>query len=148
MLNLLRPHILMRIICISLLFLWFISCSGSNQQRELSDFESEHGIGPITEIIDLGPYDQDLALRGKEIYSALCMMCHGQNDSDIAPSLEGILDRRSPEYVMNMILNPTGMIRWHPTRLSGERYLTSMPYQSLSPDEARAIVEFLRDISS
>jgi len=142
------PHKLMRNIYISFIFLWFLSCSGSDQQRELSDFELEHGIGPITERIDLGSYDPDLADRGKGIYTTLCVMCHGQNDTDIAPALEGVLDTRSPEYVMNMILNPTGMTRWHPTRSAGKNYLTSMPYQALSTADARAIVEYLRSDSS
>lgn len=134
----------MRHFYITFILIWTLSCSGNNQQRELSEFETEHGIGPITSEIDLGPFDPDIADRGRQIYTSLCVMCHGQNDTDIAPSLDGILDRRSPEYVMNMILNPTGMIRWHPTRSDGKKYLTSMPYQSLTPEEARAVVEFLR----
>ena len=142
------PHKLMRNIYISLIFLCFIACSNSDQQRELSEFELENGIGPITETLELGSFDPALANRGKEIYITLCVMCHGQNDSDIAPTLDGVLDSRSPEYVMNMILNPTGMIRWHPTRSDRKKYLTSMPYQALTADEARAIVEFLRSESS
>lgn len=138
----------MRYSYISFLLLLFCSCSGSDQQRELSEFESEHGIGPITEHIDMGDFDPDLALKGKEIYTTLCVMCHGQNDSDIAPALNGVLDSRSPEYVMNMILNPVGMIRWHPTRADRKKYLTSMPYQALSTDDARAIVEYLRGENS
>lgn len=134
----------MRYIYISFLLMLTISCSGNDQQRELSDFESEHGIGPVTKRIDLGSYDPALAEQGKQIYNALCVMCHGQDDRDIAPSLEGVLDRRSPEYVMNMILNPTGMIRWHPTRAQENKYLAPMPYQSLTTEEARAIVEYLR----
>lgn len=134
----------MRNFHISFILILALSCSGNNQQRELSEFESEHGIGPITDVIELGAYDPELAERGRQIYTTLCAMCHGQNDSDIAPSLEGVLDRRSAEYVMNMILNPTGMIRWHPTRSVEKRYLTSMPYQSLTTEEARAVVEYLR----
>lgn len=137
----------MRYFYISIILMLALSCSGNNQQRELSEFESEHGIGPVMTEIDLGSYDPVLAEQGKQIYSTLCIMCHGQNDSDIAPTLEGVLDRRSPEYIMNMILNPTGMIRWHPTRSNKNSYLTSMPYQALTTDEARAIVEYLRSES-
>tara|TARA_R100001143_G_scaffold63607_1_gene73963 strand:+ start:6681 stop:7109 length:429 start_codon:yes stop_codon:yes gene_type:complete len=138
----------MRNLYISFILLWTLSCSGNNQQRDLTEFESEHGIGPITNEIELGTFDPILADRGEQIYMSLCVMCHGQNDSEIAPSLEGVLDRRSPEYVMNMILNPTGMIRWHPTRTDEKKYLTSMPYQSLTIEEARSIIEFLRVVSS
>ena len=138
----------MRHFYISLILLWTLSCSGNSQQRELSEFELEHGIGPVTTEIDLGSFDPVIAEQGRQIYNTLCIMCHGQNDSDIAPKLEDVLDRRSPEYVMNMILNPTGMIRWHPTRSDGNNYLKSMPYQSLTTDEAREIVEFFRSDSS
>lgn len=137
----------MRNFYISFILIWTLSCSGNNQQRVLSEFESEHGIGPITSVIELGSYDPELADRGRQIYTTLCVMCHGQNDTDIAPSLEGVLDRRSPEYIMNMILNPIGMTRWHPTRSDEKRFLTSMPYQSLTTEEARAIVEYLRSES-
>lgn len=138
----------MRHFYISFILLWTLSCSGNSQQRELSEFESEHGIGPVTNLIELGSYDPELAQQGRQIYSTLCAMCHGQNDSDIAPTLDSVLERRSPEYVMNMILNPTGMIRWHPTRSGNKSYLTSMPYQALTTDDARAIVEYLRSDSS
>ncbi len=137
----------MRHFYISFILIWTLSCSGNNQQREFSEFETEHGIGPITNEIDLGSFDPALANRGRQIYTSLCVMCHGQNDTDIAPSLEDVLNRRSPEYVMNMILNPTGMIRWHPTRSHENKYLTSMPYQSLTTEEARALVEYLRSES-
>lgn len=92
----------------------------------------------------MGVYDPDLASKGREIYTTLCVMCHGQNDSDIAPSLESIFERRTPEYIMNIMLNPTGMMRWHPSRSGERKYLTSMPYQALTTDDARAILEYLR----
>lgn len=134
----------MRHFYIIFILIWALACSGNSRQRDLSEFETEHGIGPVTNLIDLGSYDPDLAEQGRQIYTTLCVMCHGQNDPDIAPTLEGVLDRRSPEYVMNMILNPTGMTRWHPTRSGEGSYLTSMPYQSLTKEDARAIVEYLR----
>lgn len=134
----------MRYFYISFILMCTLSCSGNNQPRELSEFETEHGIGPITTEIDLGIYDSAIAEQGRQIYNTLCIMCHGQNDSDIAPTLEGILERRSHEYVMNMILNPTGMVRWHPSRSDDKKYLTSMPYQTLTAEEARALVEYLR----
>lgn len=122
-----------------------ISCTGEESTPQLSPFELEHGIGPVTEYIELGEIDPELADRGEQIFRGLCIMCHNEIDLSVAPSMEGILDKRSPEYVMNMILNPVGMSRRHPSRLNmEERYFTSMPFQSVSVDDARAIVEYFR----
>lgn len=122
-----------------------ISCSGEKKASQFNEFELEHGIGPVTEIVILGEVDADLADRGEELFKGLCFMCHNELDSSVAPSLEGILEKRSPEYVMNMILNPVGMTRRHPSRINQkEAYFTSMPFQSLSIDDARAIIEYFR----
>lgn len=126
----------------SLLF----SCSSDSQRRELTPFELEHGIGPVTELIELSDEpDIVLAERGTELFNAYCMMCHGPGMSRLAPDLDHLLERFSAEYVMNMILNPTGMTRRHPTRRNPTQgYLTSMPYQQLQTEDARALVEYFR----
>lgn len=121
------------------------SCSFDSQRRELTPFELEHGIGPVFEVIELGELDFDLSEKGKEIFFVYCAMCHGYRMNEVAPDLDHILDRRSAEYIMNMILNPAGMNRQHPSRTqSMQGYLTSMPYQQLNLEDARAIVEFFR----
>lgn len=105
----------------------------------------EHGIGPVTETVELGDPDPVLAERGHELFNAYCMMCHGPGMSRLAPDLNNQLERRSPEYTMNMILNPTGMTRRHPSRREHQQgYLTSMPFQQLTADDARALVEYFR----
>ncbi|MEX2462853.1 MAG: hypothetical protein WD513_01085 [Balneolaceae bacterium] len=44
-----------------------------------------------------------------------------------------------------MGLNPTGMSRRHPSRVNQQTgYLTSMPFQSITKEDARAIVEYFR----
>jgi len=55
------------------------------------------------------------------------------------------LKRRSPEFVMNMILNTDEMIEKEPIikSLRGE-YESDMVQVDVSQDEARAIVEYLR----
>ena len=127
-------------------FFLLISCAGEKSAPQLSEFEIEHGIGPVTEEIQISDeIDPELADRGEQVFRGLCVMCHNEVDSSIAPSMKGILDNRSPEYVMNMILNPVGMSRRHPSRTNQqESYFTSMPFQSVSLDDARAIVEYFR----
>lgn len=130
---------------ILLLAAMLISCTGEESAPQFNEFELEHGIGPVKENIVLEEIDADFADRGEEIFKGLCFMCHNELDTSVAPSMEGILERRSPEYVMNMILNPAGMTRRHPSRINQkERYFTSMPFQSVSVDDARAIIEYFR----
>ena len=135
----------------------FYACGGeesSERQRSepqteetaLSEFELEHGIGPVTERIEISD-DLDLTKveKGRNIYEMKCEMCHNYQGRMVGPELGNIMDRRSPEFVMNFILNPSGMVRDHPVGQELLReYMTAMPFQNVQKDEARAIVEYLR----
>ena len=61
---------------------------------------------------------------------------------------KGILDRRSPEWVMNMILNPDVMVQEDPLArdLLMEFNGSPMANQNLSEEEARAILEYFRTL--
>lgn len=122
------------------------SASESSSKKEesgLSDFEMEHGIGPVTEVVELGSLDMELAEKGREIFELKCSACHKVNERYIGPAVGDVLERRSATYVMNMILNPDGMVKEHPeARKVLQEYLSPMPNQGLNKDEARAIVEF------
>jgi mono/diheme cytochrome c family protein len=117
----------------------------AQNENSLSAFEQEHGIGPVTETISLGEtVDMELAQKGKEILELKCSACHKVNERYIGPALGDVLDRRSPTYVMNMILNPGGMTKNHPeAKKLLQEYMSPMPNQGLSQEEARAIVEFI-----
>ncbi len=116
-------------------------------EEGLTDFELEHGIGPVTERIEISEeIDQEMVTKGRNIYEMKCEMCHNMEGRMVGPQLGDIMEKRSPEFVMNFILNPSGMVREHPVGQELLReYMTQMPYQNVKEDEARAIVEFLRD---
>jgi cytochrome c len=110
-------------------------------------FELEHGVGPITSEVTLGPLDEERAARGKELFEFNCEACHMLDERFVGPPLGRVLAHRSPAFVMNMILNPEQMAREHP---EGQKLLAEyplvMPYQNVTEDEARAIVEYLRTV--
>lgn len=111
----------------------------------LSQAELENGIGPITSI-SLGEIDDDLAEQGEEIFTTKCSACHKMDSRYVGPPLEDILARRTPEYVMNMMLNPEEMLKRHPdAKAMLAEYMTPMPDQQLTEDDARAVVEYLRE---
>lgn len=112
---------------------------------DLTPFQLEHGIGPVTEAIQLGPVNEDMAEDGEKIFTAKCSACHKMTERYVGPPLGEVTVRRSPAFIMNQILNPEGMYNKHPEvrRLLAE-YMTQMPNQAVTQEEARKIVEYLR----
>lgn len=104
------------------------------------------GIGPITSI-ELGDLDMDLAAQGEEVYNKLCTACHKATEKYIGPAPQGILERRTPEWVMNMILNPVEMTEKDPiAKALMAEYLSPMANQNLTEEEARAVLEYFRTL--
>ncbi|WP_461532953.1 c-type cytochrome [Sinomicrobium sp.] len=110
------------------------------------DMENK-GIGPIKEVV-FGDIDQAMVSRGEEAFKTKCTACHKTDQKFIGPAMTGIYDRRSPEWVMNMILNPAQMQKEDPIAqaLVEEYKGTLMLDQNLTEDEARDIAEFLRTL--
>ncbi len=102
------------------------------------------GIGPISSV-EVGDIDDALVEEGKEIFKANCTACHKIKKRFVGPALKGVTERRAPEWIMNMILNPEGMVAEDPiAKALLAEYSSPMANQSLSEDEARAIFEYLR----
>jgi len=78
----------------------------------------------------------------------MCTACHRADKKFIGPAPVGILKRRSPEWVMNMILNPEQMVKEDP--LAKELLLefngAPMTNQNLSKEDARAVLEYFRTL--
>lgn len=107
--------------------------------------ELEYGIGPIRSL-ELGPVDHELAEHGAEVFKVKCSACHKLDEAYVGPSLGEVTERRAPEYVMNMILNPDEMVARHPeVKALLAQYYTPMPDQQLTEADARAVLEYLRD---
>lgn len=113
-------------------------------EKAVSDPKTDKGVGPITSLI-LGDIDPALAEQGKTLFTAKCSACHKIEKRFVGPALKGAIDRRTPEWIMNMILNPDKMVveNEEAKKLLAE-YLSPMANQSLKEEEARAILEYLR----
>lgn len=102
------------------------------------------GIGPIKNIT-LAAIDENMVAKGKEVYKANCTACHKLKKRYIGPALSGITERRSPEWIMNMIMNPEEMLAKDPIgKALIAEYNAPMANQQISEEDARAILEFLR----
>lgn len=111
------------------------------------DLENK-GIGPVKSLTLSPDIDKALAKKGEEVYTQMCMACHRVDKKFIGPAPTGILKRRSPEWVMNMILNPEVMVKEDPLakELMAEFNGAPMANQGLTEDQARSVLEFFRTL--
>lgn len=116
----------------------------ASQRIELSN----KGVGPITSLTLDAEVNEEMAAHGKDVYSKMCTACHKPDKKFIGPAPTGILSRRSPEWVMNMILNPEEMIKQDPLAkdLLMEFNGAPMANQHLTEEEARAVLEYFRTL--
>lgn len=105
------------------------------------------GVGPVKSV-SLEAIDAVLSDEGKAIFDAKCTACHKIDQKYIGPAIAGVTERRTPEWIMNMILNPTEMIAQDPLakKLVGDSNGAIMANQSLTEDEARAVLEYFRTL--
>ena len=105
---------------------------------------TDKGVGPITEV-SLGEIDPQLVKKGSDLFVAKCSACHKMDKRFVGPPLRGITERRTPEWIMNMILDPDKMVKENKiARDLLMEYISPMANQSLTQDEARAILEYFR----
>jgi len=137
------------------------SCGGDGKKKDKVEVPKEaekevvevdpmkdKGIGPISSIT-LGEIDEAMAAEGKEVFKAKCSACHKMSKRFVGPGLAGVTERRTPEWIMNMILNPEEMVDKNPIakQLLAE-YLSPMANQSLTEKEARLILEYFRTVKA
>ena len=111
-----------------------------------ADWKNQKGLGPITSV-ELGELDLELAKKGLEIYELKCTACHAPEVEKLGPAPIGVLNRRTPEWIMNMILNPEEMAMKDPIgRGLLMKYNTVMANQGLTKEDARAVLEYFRTL--
>lgn len=122
--------------------------NSDKKATETIDPKADKGVGPITSLILDDKIDESMVKKGQEIFQAKCTACHKTDVKYIGPAPKGVLDRRSPEFVMNMILNPEKMIAENATvkQMIGENNGAVMANQNLTKEEARAVLEYFRTL--
>lgn len=149
----------MKLFFYTLMISSFLACGNSGDSNEkkttqkaktesgLSDFELKNGLGPVKEEIKLGELNMKMATAGKAVFEQNCSACHKVDQRYVGPQLDDMLSRRTPTYLMNMMLNPEEMIKKHPEgKKMFAQFLTPMPYQNVTVDQARSIVEYIRTV--
>ncbi|TVQ03811.1 MAG: cytochrome c [Balneolaceae bacterium] len=123
----------------------FIAACGSDDTDKLTEFQINHGIGPVTQVIELGEIDLEKAEQGRQIFNTYCVACHQLDAVVTAPRLRNVANRREPEFILNYILNPIEMSNRHPV---GRELSTSYPgvkaELGISESQAYLLLEYLR----
>ncbi len=148
----------LRFLTIMTLGVLMSSCGGDKAKQEVAASEKEEekteavkidpmtdkGVGKIKSIT-LGDIDDAMVSEGEAIFKAKCTACHKISKRFVGPGLKGVTERRTPEWIMNMILDPELMVAENENakQLLVE-YSAPMANQSLTEDEARAILEYFR----
>ena len=92
-------------------------------------YDPNRGEGKYT-TVELGAtLDAAMAGEGNKVFDVKCSSCHKLTDEKlVGPGWAGVTSRHKPEWIMNFITNTDAM----------------MPNQSLSDNEARQLLEFMR----
>lgn len=143
---------------IILIAIWIVyaSCNGGGSKSPSSmentpsaSSESEvHGkeVKP-GDVTITNPLNSQWVAEGKATYDVKCQSCHKLTDERlVGPGWKGVTKRREPVWIMNMVTNVDMMLEKDPeAQKLLEQCLVRMPNQNLTTDQARHVLEFMRN---
>jgi cytochrome c551/c552 len=109
-------------------------------------YDPNRGEGKFTHV-DLGAaLDEKMAATGKKTYDIKCGACHKlTTEKLVGPGWSGVTTRHSPEWIMNFVTNTDIMLNKDPkAQAMLELCMVRMPNQNLTDDDARGLLEFMR----
>ena len=146
-------------ICLASGLLTFTGCNNSGSSTSSNTDSSagsstttasggldEKGIGQYKDVPLTHPLDEKMIATGTNVYQVKCASCHKLTEEKlVGPGWKNVTDRRKPEWIMNFVTNTDEMIAKDTAAQNMlERCLVRMPNQSLSGDDARGVLEFMR----
>lgn len=92
------------------------------------------------------PIDDSQVEQGEKLFQTKgCSACHAFGKRLSCPDLNGVTTRRTAAWMEHQILHPEIMTKQDPiSRQLFSQYALQMPNQGLTPDEAKAVIEFLK----
>ncbi len=116
-----------------------------NNRSGLTEWELENGFGPVKKKLNLGPIDPAMAAEGEKIFESKCASCHKLDERYTGPAQRDVLQRVTPEFFMNTVLNPDENLEKHPhSKEMLAQYMTKMTNQNVTLKDARALLEYFR----
>jgi cytochrome c len=108
----------------------------------------DKGIGPFQNVT-LQPVDKGKAKTGLSVFTSKCTLCHELDINKVGPPLRNVIKNYSPEFILNMIVNPLEMQKNNATvkELLKKYNNVPMPDQKISEQDALNILEYLRSVA-
>ena len=137
----------------ALMTLSVTSCgSNSNGSTTAAPATTSAAAAPTVSKFDAGPraaespVDEAQAEAGEKLFSSKgCTACHTFGKKMSGPDLAGVTMRRTALWMENQILHPEKMVKEDPiSRDLFAKHALQMPNQGLTPEEARAVIEYLK----
>ncbi|MFA6235171.1 MAG: cytochrome c [Bacteroidota bacterium] len=132
----------------------FTACGNSSDNKkpltENTEAVKEAPVyGKIKQVAMDAQVNQQLAKKGEKIFTVICSACHKYDERYVGPALGTVYKRRTPVYIMNMILDTEVMLEKDDSaRCLLQTYLVKMPNAQVNEADARTVLEHLRVISS
>ena len=156
-LNIMKSKLVVTI-CLASGLLTYTSCNNSSSSTSsgtdtsagssttTSGATDDKGIGQYKDVQLTHPLDEKMITTGTNVYQVKCASCHKLTEEKlVGPGWKNVTDRRKPEWIMNFVTNTDEMISKDTAAQNMlEVCLVRMPNQSLSGDDARAVLEFMR----
>ena len=114
----------------------------------IRDSLNNKGIGPIKNYSFSSEINMDLVSEGKQVFNSKCTACHNVKRRLIGPAMTGIYERRSVEWVLNIMLNPDQMLKEDPVAIALLKEYNNilMLNQNLTEQEAKSLAEYFRTL--
>ena len=91
------------------------------------------------------PVDKSMAAEGEKIFESKCASCHKLDERYVGPAQRNVLQRVTPEFFMNTVLNPDENLQKHPhSKEMLATYMTKMTNQNIDLEAARKLLEYFR----
>ena len=120
--------------------------SATTTENGNPSYDPKRGEGKFTKVEVGATLDAAMATSGEKVFSVKCSSCHKTTEEKlVGPGWKGVTARHTPEWIMNFITNTDEMIDKDPAAQAQlEICLVRMPNQSLTDDDARHLLEFMR----
>ena len=123
------------------------SVTASDTPGDPQGVAADKGTGPFQNVT-LAPPDKDKIKTGLSVFTNKCLLCHELDANKVGPPLRNATKTYSPEFILNMIVNPVEMQKSNATvkELFKKYNNVPMPDQKISQQDALAIYEYLRSV--
>jgi mono/diheme cytochrome c family protein len=142
---------LVPIFCVAII----LSCKGEKEDDSettgIGKEEQEEVETEEVKIESVSPINHELAEKGEEAFKNKgCTACHTIGKGKLTgPDLAGVTQRRKLDWIQNQILHPEEMLEKDPiAKELLATYLIKMPNQGVTPEQAQAIIMYLREQDS